>query len=86
VKLDGVAKDFHPHGITLFRGDKGEETLLVINHSRDGSQAVESFGLTYDNGAPKLTARSSVGGGLLISPMIWPRRRRPTISMSPTIM
>jgi arylesterase/paraoxonase len=68
VKLDGVPKDFHPHGITLFRGDKSEETLLVINHRRDGSQAVESFGLTYENGAPKLTARSSVGGGLVISP------------------
>ncbi len=68
VKLDGVPKDFHPHGITLFRGDKSEETLLVINHRRDGSQAVESFGLTYDNGAAKLTARSSIGGGLLVSP------------------
>jgi arylesterase/paraoxonase len=68
VKLTGVPKDFHPHGITLYRGEKGEETLLAINHHRDGSQAVESFGLTYDNDAAKLTARSSVGGGLLLSP------------------
>ena len=68
VKLDGAPKDFHPHGVTLYRGDKGEETLLVINHRRDGSHAVESFGLSYDNGAAKLTARASVGGGLLVSP------------------
>ena len=68
VKLDGVPKDFHPHGITMYRGGKGEETLLVINHRSDGSHAVESFDLTYDNGAPKLAAKSSVGGGLLVSP------------------
>lgn len=68
VKLDGVPKDFHPHGITIYRGGKGEETLLAINHRQGGSHAVESFDLTYDNGVPRLSARSSVGGGLLISP------------------
>jgi hypothetical protein len=68
VKLDGVPKDFHPHGISLYHGEKDEETLFAVNHRRDGSQAVESFNLAYDNGAPKLTPRSSVGGGLLVSP------------------
>ncbi|HUO02139.1 MAG TPA: hypothetical protein VMU31_05125, partial [Rhizomicrobium sp.] len=68
VKLDGVPKDFHPHGISLFHGAKDEETLLVINHRQGGSQAVESFNLAYDNGVPRLAARSSVGGGLLVSP------------------
>ncbi|HWF64395.1 MAG TPA: hypothetical protein VN685_07295 [Rhizomicrobium sp.] len=68
VKLDGTPKDFHPHGITLYRGAKEAETLLVIDHRSDGSQAVESFDLTYDDGAPKLAARSSLGGGLLVSP------------------
>jgi arylesterase / paraoxonase len=68
VKLDGTPKDFHPHGISIFHGDKGEETLMAINHRQDGGQAVEIFGLTYDNGTPKVTARSSIGGGLLISP------------------
>ncbi|HKD46183.1 MAG TPA: hypothetical protein VKB67_00690, partial [Rhizomicrobium sp.] len=68
VKLDGAPKDFHPHGISLYRGDKGEETLLAINHRRDGGQAVEIFNLTYDDGTPKLSPRSSIAGGLLISP------------------
>ena len=68
VKLDGVPKDFHPHGISLYRDPRGEETLMAVNHRQDGSQAVEIFGLTYDNGAVKLTSRSSIGGGLLISP------------------
>ena len=68
VKLDGVPKDFHPHGISLYRAPNGDETLMAINHRQDGSQAVEIFGLTYDNGTAKLAARSSIGGGLLISP------------------
>jgi arylesterase / paraoxonase len=68
VKLDGVPKDFHPHGISLYRAPNGDETLMAVNHRQDGSQAVEIFGLTYDNGAAKLAARSSIGGGLLISP------------------
>jgi arylesterase / paraoxonase len=68
VKLDGAPKDFHPHGISLYQGAKGEELLFVINHRQGGGQAVEVFNLTYDAGAPKLSPRSSVGGGLLISP------------------
>jgi len=67
-KLDGVPTDFHPHGISLYRAPNGDETLMAVNHRKDGGQAVEIFGLTYDNGAAKLTARSSIGGGLLISP------------------
>lgn len=68
IKLEGTPTDFHPHGISLFHGPNGEETLLAINHRHNGSQAVESFALTYDNGVPKLSPKSSVGGGLLISP------------------
>lgn len=68
VKLDGVPKDFHPHGISLYRAPNGDETLMAINHRQDGSQSVEIFGLDYDNGAAKLLAHSSIGGGLLVSP------------------
>jgi arylesterase / paraoxonase len=68
VKLDGVPKDFHPHGISLYHAPNGDETLMAVNHRKDGSQAVEIFGLTYDNGAAKLAARSSIGSGLLVSP------------------
>lgn len=68
VKLDGVPKDFHPHGISLFAGPNGQETLMAVNHTGNGGQAVEIFDLTYENGVAKLAARSSIGGGLLVSP------------------
>ena len=68
VRLDGVPKDFHPHGISLYRAPDGGESLMAINHRSDGSQAVEIFDLSYDNGTAKLAARSSIGGGLLVSP------------------
>jgi arylesterase/paraoxonase len=68
VKLDGVPEDFHPHGISLYRAPNGDETLMAINHHRDGTSAVDIFALSYENGAARLVARSSIGGGLLISP------------------
>ena len=68
VKLDGGLTDFHPHGISLYRAPNGEETLMAINHRKDGGQSVEIFGLTFEGGTAKLAARSSIGGGLLVSP------------------
>ncbi len=68
VKLEGVPKDFHPHGISLYRAPNGDETLMAINHRSDGGQAVEIFGLAYDNGAARLTPHASINGGLLVSP------------------
>ncbi len=68
VKLDGVPKDFHPHGISLYRAGNGDLTLMAINHHANGMNAVEIFGLSYENGTAKLTARASIGGGLLVSP------------------
>ena len=68
VKLAGTPQDFHPHGISLYRAPNGDETLMAINHRKDGSQSVEILGLTYENGVARLVAHSSIGGGLLISP------------------
>lgn len=68
VKLEGTAKDFHPHGISLYRAPNGDETLMAINHHQDGRQSVEIFALSYDNGVPRLSPKSSIGGGLLVSP------------------
>ncbi len=69
VKLtDGVPKDFHPHGISLYRAPNGDETLMVINHHRAGTHSVEIFGLSYENGAARLVPHSSIAGGLLVSP------------------
>jgi len=68
VKLQGAPKDFHPHGVSLYRAPNGDETLMAINHRQNGGQSVEVFALAYDNGVPRLSAKSSIGGGLLVSP------------------
>ncbi len=68
LKLAGTPKDFHPHGISLYRAANGDETLMAINHLRNGGQAIEIFGLSYQDGMAKLTARANIGGGLLVSP------------------
>lgn len=68
VKLEGTPKDFHPHGISLYRAPNGAETLMAINHLSNGGQAIDIFNLAYENGAAKLTSRSNIEGGLLVSP------------------
>jgi len=69
VKLtDGVPKDFHPHGISLYRAPNGDETLMAINHHPNGTHSVEIFGLSYENGVAKLSPHASIAGGLLVSP------------------
>ena len=69
VKLtDGVPKDFHPHGISLYRAPNGDETLMAINHHPNGTHSVEIFGLGYENGAARLQPHASIAGGLLVSP------------------
>lgn len=68
VKLDGTPRDFHPHGISLYRAPNGDETLMAVNHHSNGTNSIEIFGLTYDGGTAKLASRSSIGGGLLVSP------------------
>ena len=69
VKLtDGVPKDFHPHGISLYRAPNGDETLMAINHHPNGTHSVEIFGLSYEDGVAKLSPHASIAGGLLVSP------------------
>lgn len=78
LKLDGLTapavkvatglKDFHPHGINLYRAADGSETLLAVNHRASGRQAIELFALTYAGGAPRLVQQSSIESGLLVSP------------------
>ena len=86
VKLDGVPKDFHPHGISLYRAPNGDETLMAINHRSNGTHAIEIFGLSYENGAARLTPHSSIARRACWSaPMIFSRWAR-TVSMSPTTM
>jgi len=36
-------EDFHPHGISLYQDDKGNDLLFVINHRKDNRQTIEVF-------------------------------------------
>ncbi|MGH6828448.1 MAG: hypothetical protein ACREFW_06030 [Rhizomicrobium sp.] len=67
IRLSGTPKDAHLQGISLLHGPGGQEVLMAVNHPRPGIQEVEIFSLTYERGAPKLTPRSNVAGGLLVS-------------------
>jgi len=68
TKLSGTPRDFHPHGLSLYRGSDGKLTLMVVNHQASGEQAVEIFDVAILGGGAKLTARGHIEGGQLISP------------------
>lgn len=46
VSIDAPA-DFHPHGISIWRGETGERRLFAVNHAASGP-AVEIFDLQAD--------------------------------------
>lgn len=73
VKLAGTPADFHPHGISLYRGRSGALVLMAVNHPTNGPAAVEIFDVneTLDaDGAAIATLhhRESATGPLLFSP------------------
>ena len=68
TKLTGTPKDFHPHGISLFRGPDNALMLFAINHRSDGSSSVDSFSVVNQGGALSLKEIGSIQGGELVSP------------------
>jgi arylesterase/paraoxonase len=60
---DDFEQEFHPHGISLFVGENGGESLFVVNHRKDGD-FVEIFDM-QDN---SLIYRESIQGELMRSP------------------
>ena len=68
TRLSGTPRDFHPHGLSLYRGVDGKLSLMVVNHQASGDQAVEIFDVAVSGGAAKLTARGHIEGGELVSP------------------
>ncbi|GGD05436.1 hypothetical protein GTQ45_13455 [Pyruvatibacter mobilis] len=56
---------FRPHGISLFKGDDGRRTLMVVNHPGGSEHTVEIFDLGADN---VLTHRKTVTDPLIMSP------------------
>ncbi len=57
--------DFHPHGLSLFRGKDGRKVLFVVNHRESGVQTVEIFDMPPDG---SLVLRQTVKNKLLIWP------------------
>jgi len=41
-------EDFHPHGLSYFRGSSGDQFLFTNNHRTDGTHTVEVFQITAD--------------------------------------
>jgi len=68
VKLAGTPANFHPGGISLFRGPDGSESLTVIDHKSNGQYVVESYGIISDGETIKLGQQSFIRSRLLISP------------------
>lgn len=58
-------EDFLPHGLSLWRGDDGEQRLFVVNHPTAGGEFIEIFDVA-ENGA--LTHLESVSFDAMHSP------------------
>ena len=73
VKMAGTPADFHPHGISLYRGRDGALVLMVVNHPTDGPQrsrfstCMKHWVLAAKSARPCITAESGQGP-LLVSP------------------
>ncbi|MBI1392286.1 MAG: hypothetical protein GC152_06035 [Alphaproteobacteria bacterium] len=57
VSPEGFA-DFHPHGISLWRGPDGGKRLFVVNHPTTGEEVVEIFAVGDDASLTHLTSVS----------------------------
>ncbi len=68
TKIASTPKNFHPHGISLYRGADGALTLMAISHPVGQDSSVEIFDVKVANGIASLTERASITGGELSSP------------------
>jgi arylesterase/paraoxonase len=68
VRLSGTPKDFHPRGISLYRGQDGALTLMAINRQGDGASSVDIFDVAIKDGRAVLSARAFIQSGLLVPP------------------
>jgi arylesterase/paraoxonase len=58
-----AGRDFNPHGISLYVGQNGRDSLFVVNHE-DGRQRIE----IYDLRDGKLVHRKTIADPALVSP------------------
>lgn len=72
-KLSGTPADFHPHGISLYRGRDSALVLMAVNHPAKGPSTVEIFDVGETLGANGVVTavlhhRETAKGPLLFSP------------------
>lgn len=67
-RLKGAPSEFHPHGISLFRGADGSLTLMAVNHVSQQRSAIDIFEVSFANGAPALSEIGDVESDKLVSP------------------
>ena len=68
VKLAGGPAGFHPLGFSLYRGRDGSLSLVAIDLLSSKRYAVEIYDVSFDGATPNLKQRTTVQGGLLVSP------------------
>jgi len=65
-KLAGTPKDFHPRGISIYRGPGGSLFLFAVNRRSTGRFSIDSFEIAQDGAA--LMPQGTIEGGLLTDP------------------
>lgn len=68
VKIAGTSANFHPHGLSLYRGPGGSLTLFVINHAYKAKNAIVTYTVAVKDGVVHLTETGFITSGLLKSP------------------
>lgn len=73
TRLSGTPRDFHPHGIDLYRAPDGSLTLMAVNHRASGEASIDSFAVSEEmdaHGVPAvaLSERDSVRSSLIFGP------------------
>lgn len=73
TELSGTPKDFHPHGISLYRDAGGALTLMAVNHRAAGGSSIDIFGISESmagdgTATAALSERGSIQSSLLFSP------------------
>ena len=68
AKLAGAPKDFHPHGISLFRAADGTLTLMAVNHLSPTQHAIDIFLVKTANGTATLSEVGDIQSDKLLSP------------------
>jgi arylesterase/paraoxonase len=67
-KVSGTPSDFHPGGLSLYRGLDGRLTLLAINHRAGGSSSIDVFDVTLAGGQVVLGNVGDITGDELVDP------------------